>query len=107
MGREEEDGEGPLPSRATRIAEWCRTHRHDDIEAQHRALGQKLRGHYGYFGITGNNRALARLWHETTKTWRKWLSRRSQTGFVTWERMLRLLERYPLPPPRIAHRSAT
>lgn len=90
-----------------RIAEWCRTHRHVDVEVQHRALGQKLRGHYAYYGVTGNNRALSRLWYETTRVWRKWLCRRSQKGFVTWERMLRLLERFPLPPPRIVHRYIT
>jgi RNA-directed DNA polymerase len=89
------------------IAMWCRTHRHDDVEVQHRALARKLRGHYAYYGVTGNNRALARLWYETTKVWRKWLCRRSQKGFLTWARMLRLLERYPLPPPRIAHRYGT
>ena len=87
-----------------RIAEWCQRHRHDDVEVQHRALSQKLRGHYAYYGVTGNNRALSRLWYETMKTWRKWLCRRSQKAFLTWERMLRLLERYPLPPPRIVHR---
>jgi RNA-directed DNA polymerase len=90
-----------------RIGEWCRAHRHVDVEVQHRALAQKLRGHYAYYGVTGNNRALARLWYETTKVWRKWLCRRSQKGFVTWERMLRLLERFPLPPPRIVHRYVT
>ncbi len=90
-----------------RIAEWCRAHRHDDVEAQHRALAWKLRGHYAYYGVTGNNRALSRLWYEVTRLWRKWLCRRSQKGFVTWERMLRLLERFPLPPPRIVHRYVT
>jgi RNA-directed DNA polymerase len=90
-----------------RIAAWCRRHRHDDVEVQHRALALKLRGHYGYYGVTGNNRALSRLWYETTKIWRKWLCRRSQKGFVTWGKMLRLLERYPLPPPRIVHRYVT
>jgi RNA-directed DNA polymerase len=90
-----------------RIAEWCRLHHHDDVEVQHRALARKLRGHYAYYGVTGNNRALARLWYETTKTWRKWLSHRSQKAFVNWEKMLRLLERFPLPPPRIVHRYGT
>jgi RNA-directed DNA polymerase len=90
-----------------RIADWCRQHRHDDLEAQHRALVQKLRGHYAYFGVTSNGAALGRLWYETTKAWRKWLSRRSQMGFVTWSRMLGLLERYPLPAPRIVHRYGT
>lgn len=90
-----------------RIAEWCRAHRHDDVEVQHRALVRKLRGHYAYFGVTSNGGALARLSYETMAIWRKWLSRRSQKAFVSWERMLRLLERYPLPPPRIVHRYGT
>lgn len=90
-----------------RIAEWCRLHRHDDVEAQHRALVRKLRGHYAYFGVTGNGRALARIWYETTKIWRKWLGRRSQKAFLNWEKMLRLLERFPLPAPRIVHRYGT
>jgi len=90
-----------------RIGEWCRVHRHDDVEEQHRAISRKLRGHYAYFGVTGNNDALARIWYETTAIWRKWLSRRSQKGRLTWEQMLRLLERFPIPVPRIVHRYVT
>jgi RNA-directed DNA polymerase len=90
-----------------RIAEWCRWHRHDAVEVQHRALAQKLNGHYAYFGVTSNYAALARLWHETKAIWRKWLSRRSQKGFLNWAAMHRLLERFPLPKPRIVHRYGT
>lgn len=90
-----------------RIGEWCHEHRHADVEAQHRALSRKLAGHYAYFGVTSNLRALRRLWHETKAIWRKWLSRRSQKAFLSWEAMHRLLERYPLPQPRIVHRYGT
>lgn len=90
-----------------RIRDWCRTHRHDDVEVQHRALSRKLSGHYAYYGVTSNYASLARLWHETKAIWRKWLSRRSQKGFVSWEAMHRMLERNPLPPPRIVHRYGT
>lgn len=90
-----------------RIREWCRKHRHLDVEAQHRALSQKLRGHYAYYGVTSNRDALGRIWYETTRTWRKWLCRRSQKGFLSWAKMYRLLERYPLPAPRIVHRYGT
>jgi hypothetical protein len=34
---------------------------------------------------------------------RKWLNRRSQNAGMTWERMQRLMKRYPLPTPRIVH----
>lgn len=90
-----------------RIREWCRKHRHLDVEAQHRALSQKLRGHYAYYGVTSNRDALGRIWYETTRTWRKWLCRRSQKGFLSWAKMYRLLERFPLPAPRIVHRYGT
>jgi RNA-directed DNA polymerase len=86
-----------------RMRDWCRTHRHDAVKAQHRALWQKLNGHYGYFGVTHNYPALARLRDEVVSTWRKWLSRRSQKSYLTWTAMHRLLERYPLPKPRIVH----
>ena len=89
------------------IRSWCRAHRHDDVKEQHRALARKLNGHYAYYGVTSNSDALARLWHEVVLTWRKWLSRRSQKAYLNWVKMTRLLERYPLPPPRIVHRYGT
>jgi group II intron reverse transcriptase/maturase len=90
-----------------RISEWCREHRHDDVEVQHRALSRKLKGHYAYFGVTSNYAAVARVWHEAKAIWRKWLSRRSQKGRVNWEAMHALMERFPLPNPRIVHRYGT
>lgn len=39
--------------------------------------------------------------------WRQWLGRRSQRARVSWEKMRRLLERYPLPQPRIRASSIT
>jgi len=87
----------------SRVAQWCREHRHDAIREQQKALGQKLRGHYGYYGITGNFRAIALFCRKTIALWRRWLNRRSQRRHMPWKRMRLLLERYPLPPPRIAH----
>ncbi len=86
-----------------RVADWCREHRHDEVREQQQALSQKLRGHYGYFGITGNHRALQRFWHKVIEVWRKWLDRRSQRAKMNWERMRKLLERYPLPAARLSH----
>jgi RNA-directed DNA polymerase len=88
-----------------RIRDWCREHLHADVEAQHRALTLKMRGHYGYFGVTSNYTQVARFAREVTRIWRKWLSRRSQKSFVSWEAMTRLLKRFPLPPPRIVRRA--
>lgn len=86
-----------------RIAEWCRRNRHSAISDQHKALVLKLKGHYNYFGITGNARSLGRFLHEVKRLWRKWLNRRSSRNHVPWSRFVLLLQRYPLPGPRIVH----
>jgi RNA-directed DNA polymerase len=85
------------------IAVWCRQHRHAPVAAQHHDLCRKLRGHYAYYGITGNARALGRFLHEVERTWRYWLNRRSGRAKMVWERFRRLLQHYPLPPIRIVH----
>jgi len=86
-----------------RLSLWCRQNRHRSVGDQQRALNRKLRGHYNYYGITGNARALVRFGRATEKIWRKWLSRRSRTACLNWERFRRLLEHYPLTPPRVVH----
>jgi group II intron reverse transcriptase/maturase len=86
------------------IREWCKAHRHEPLARQQRGLKQKLQGHYQYFGISQNYKALARFLHETQIAWRKWLSRRSNAGKVDWEEMHGILKRFPLPTPRITHR---
>lgn len=85
------------------IRKWCRTNRHLSLVAQQTALSQKLRGHFSYYGITGNSQALCRFHFEVGRTWRKWLGRRSQRGRIPWEGFRRILEHYPLPLPRVVH----
>jgi len=83
------------------VYEWCRKRRHLPMDAQHAGLRSRLQGHMNYFGVNGNLRSVATLYYHATKTWKFWLSRRSQRAYVTWERMNLLLQRYPLPPPKI------
>jgi len=85
------------------ITDWCRRNRHRPIPEQHATLSQKLRGHYGYYGITGNSRALANLRYVVTGIWRTWLSRRSWAGRLSWLRFERLRAQYALPPPCVVH----
>jgi RNA-directed DNA polymerase len=85
-----------------RIAEWCRQFRHEPVPEQWTALRRKLLGHFGYFAVIGNLRALRNFRHRVCGVWRKWLNRRSQRAHMTWEQMNRLLQRYPLPQPHIS-----
>lgn len=85
-----------------RVREWCREHRHHEVAWQWQMLVAKLRGHYGYFGVTGNMRALERFRYEVVRAWNKWLSRRSNRTRHGWETFWTdLLKRYPLPEPTI------
>jgi RNA-directed DNA polymerase len=86
-----------------KIADWCRVHRHLPISAQHQTLRQKLLGHYGYYGITGNGEALHKFRDAVLGFWRKWLSRRSRGRSMSWEHFNLLLKRYPLPAAVVVH----
>src|ERR671931_335380 len=86
------------------IYDWGRRHRHQPVKAQHAALGRRLRGHFNYFGVSGNFRSLLRLIEATKRAWYKWLCRRSQRRRLNWERFTDLLRQQPLPHPRITVR---
>jgi RNA-directed DNA polymerase len=84
-------------SRAVRSMDsWCRDNRHIAIWEQQQKLNEKLRGHYAYYGVTGNSGALSRFLWEVERRWRKWLYRRNRNRSFNWTRFRRLLQRYPL-----------
>jgi group II intron reverse transcriptase/maturase len=87
----------------SRIGRWCREHRHAPVREQHRELSEKLRGHYGYYGLTGNSKGLSQFLHEVKRRWNYWLNRRSDRGGWTWERFTRYLRARPLPSPIAVH----
>ena len=91
-------------NRATRkIGDWCRRHRHLPLRVQQRILARKLWGHYNYYGITGNSSALSSFQRSVNHLWRKWLSRRTSSQLIPWDRFERLRARFPLPAPRVIH----
>jgi RNA-directed DNA polymerase len=85
------------------VTDWCRTHRHKPIREQQAYLSAAMRGHFAYYGITGNMRCLNRFAHQVKCIWRKWLSRRDRQSDFSWGRFGELLKRHPLPPPKIFH----
>jgi group II intron reverse transcriptase/maturase len=87
----------------SRVAEWCRAHRHLSVEVQWRYLCSALRGHFQYYGVTGNLGSLRRFRVQLVRAWRKWLNRRSQRGRMPWERFEAVLVRYPLPAAWLPH----
>ena len=88
------------------VADWCRHNRHRSMIDQHVHLSEMMRGHYAYYGVTGNSRRLRWFAHQVGRIWKKWLSRRDRQGVFTWNRLSEFLKRHPLPPARIVHRYA-
>jgi group II intron reverse transcriptase/maturase len=86
-----------------RVTQWCRTYRHMRVTEQAAHLNAVLRGHYGYYGITGNIQRLSQFYNHVRRTWQKWLRRRGKKGSMPWERYTQLLKRWPLELPRIVH----
>jgi group II intron reverse transcriptase/maturase len=87
----------------TRIGDWCKQNRHETIARQHHELSMRMRGHYAYYGIRGNSRALGCFRYEAQRLWHYWLMHRSRerTG---GKRLWKLLDIYfPLPAARIVH----
>jgi hypothetical protein len=88
----------------TAIYAWCRRHRHQPIEAQHAALGQRVRGHDNYGGVSGNCRRVLRVVAATTRAWYTWWCRRSQRKRLNWKRCVARLRQCPRPRPRMVVR---
>jgi group II intron reverse transcriptase/maturase len=86
------------------INDVCRRIRHWPLREQQLRLSRMLQGHYAYYGTSGNMERLTVLYRCAGRLWRKWLMRRMRQRTFSWVRFLRLLERYPLPTPRIVHR---
>ena len=86
-----------------RLWNWCNYNRHDPIKQQHEELCAKLRGHYQYYGVRSNYKALEAVFIHTKRAWRYWLSRRSHKGAINWEKFEVIQANFPLPRPRIVH----
>lgn len=85
------------------IGEWCKLNRHAPLAQQHRQLSAKVRGHYAYYGIRGNHRALASFRHEAKRLWHYWLSRRSRERKDSGRLWRLLTEPLRLPVAQIVH----
>jgi len=80
------------------IREYCRDNRHRPVRDQAEALGRKLRGHYGYYGVVGNGPQLSSVRCFAARIWRKWLNRRTRSDPLNWAQFQRrIIANHPLP----------
>jgi RNA-directed DNA polymerase len=79
---------------------WDRMHW--PIPEQGKWLRQVVSGHFAYFAVPTNSRALSAFRFHVTNHWRRTLRRRSQRDGCTWDRIARIASDW-LPSPRILH----
>jgi len=73
---------------------------HASIPAVGKWLASVLRGHYNYYGVTSNSKALGAFRYHVSRLWYRTLRRRSQRTRLNWERMDKLIRKW-LPPARV------
>jgi RNA-directed DNA polymerase len=83
--------------------QWLKKSRGIKPQLWWKILCAKLRGHYNYYGVSGNYREIEKYYQLTIKYLYKWLNRRSQKRSFNWDKFRVYLERFPLPKPRIYH----
>jgi RNA-directed DNA polymerase len=87
------------------VAAWCKKFRHKSVKEQRQHLAAVLEGHYQYYGIRANFLSLQQFYQGIQRLWKKWLGRRSQKAYLSWEKFLNILKKHPLPKPWITQGS--
>jgi group II intron reverse transcriptase/maturase len=91
-----------LRSKRRELKQELRPRLHHPIPVLGRWLQSVLRGHYNYYGVPRNGRAINAFRYYLGDLWFRTLRRRSQKTRLNWERMGRIIERY-LPYLKIRH----
>ena len=91
-----------LQAKLREVKTELRRRLHDPIPAVGQWLRSVVGGHLRYYGVPTNSQALCVFRYRVAWLWQRALMRRSQTGYVTWARMRRLVDHW-LPPARVCH----
>jgi len=84
------------------VKEQLQRCRHQPIPEQGEWLRQVVTGHFAYYAVPTNSRALSAFRHHVVCLWLRSLRRRSQKDRMTWDRVEALANDW-LPKPRIRH----
>jgi RNA-directed DNA polymerase len=84
------------------IKEEMRHRMHQPIPEQGRWLAQVVRGYFAYHAVPTNSASIGAFRHHVVDLWRCSLSRRSQRGGITWQRIKQIADDW-LPKPKVLH----
>jgi RNA-directed DNA polymerase len=75
---------------------------HDPIAETGAWVKQMLQGHLNYYAVSGNHPSLWWFCNQVRWLWLKSLRRRSQKAHLSWERFIRIIDRF-CPPIKVLH----
>jgi group II intron reverse transcriptase/maturase len=93
-----------LKTKRAVVKKWLWENMHTPIKTLVEKLNRKLQGHYNYYGIIGNYKAMACFRMYVLDRLKDTLSRRGASNDVTYEAFAKLLQAYPVIMPKIVHR---
>jgi group II intron reverse transcriptase/maturase len=91
-----------LQAKLSAVTTELRRRMHDPVPVMGTWVRAVVGGHIRYYGVPTNSRALHIFRFQVGRLWHRTLSRRSQNGRVSVDRMRRLVARW-LPPARVCH----
>ena len=95
-------------AKCTELNIWLKTIRNKvPTKEWWRVFKSKLRGHFEYYGVSGNSPSITKFYSIAIGLLHKWLNRRSQKKKMSWSKFYIYLERHKLPTPTIKHKLYT
>jgi len=91
-----------MRAKVQEVKEELRYRMHAPIKETGKWLASVLVGHYRYYGVSCNFRAMEQFRYQVYCAWRHALNRRSQKARITWDKLNKIIDRW-LPKPRIYH----
>lgn len=85
------------------LRDEIRARRHEPVGDQHRWLSSVCDGHYRYYGVPGNQRAMSSFRFAIRRMWLRALASRSQRARWNKEKLARHDARFNLPWERVTH----
>ncbi|UZW15283.1 group II intron reverse transcriptase/maturase [Clostridium pasteurianum] len=90
-----------LKAKKLKVKEWLKSNIHGKPSDTIKLLNRKIKGHYAYYGISGNYRGLLNFYRFVKVALYKVITRRSQRAYLSWARYQYLLKKHPISEPKI------
>ncbi len=84
-----------------KLKDLMRSVMHEPLKDQQKRINMILVGFYRYFGLSSNLEVLWTIRERAKTLWKKFLSRRSQKGQLSWEAFDKIFDHHPFAQPKV------